>query len=70
MSTLALSIMPRSSKRLFAAVAACALLASAPVVAPTAAEAAKASASTPCGANDLAKGKAKCDPFDGDGRKN
>jgi hypothetical protein len=70
MSTLAVSIMPRSSKRLFAAVAACALLASAPVVAPTAADAATASASTVCDAKDVAKGKAKCDPFDGDGRKN
>jgi hypothetical protein len=67
MSTLAVSILPRSSKRLLAAVAACALLASTPVVAPTAAT---ASASNPCSEKDIAKGKAKCDPFDGDGRKN
>jgi hypothetical protein len=65
MSTLALSIMPRSSKRLLAAVAACALLASAPAVAPTA-----ANASSSCDAKDIAKDKPKCDPFDGDGRKN
>jgi hypothetical protein len=39
-------------------------------VAPTAADAATASASTVCDAKDVAKGKAKCDPFDGDGRKN
>jgi Spy/CpxP family protein refolding chaperone len=66
MSTLALSILPRSSKRLIAAVAACALLASTSVVAPTAAKAANA----PCDAKDLAKDKKKCDPFGGDGRKN
>jgi hypothetical protein len=67
MPTLAVSILPRTSKRLLAAVAACALLASTPAVAPTAA---KASASTECSAKDLAKGKPKCDPFGGDGRKN
>jgi hypothetical protein len=66
MSTLALSIMPRTSKRLVAALAACALLASTPLIAPTAAKAANA----PCDAKDLEKNKNKCDPFDGDGRKN
>jgi len=65
MSTLAVSILPRSSKRLLAAVAACALLASTPVVAPTAAK-----ASTTCNEKDVAKDKPKCDPFGGDGRKN
>jgi hypothetical protein len=67
MSTVAVSILPRSSKRLLAAVAACALLAFTPVVAPAAA---KASADKPCSEKDLAKEKPKCDPFDGDGRKN
>ena len=65
MSTLAVSILPRTSKRLVAAAAACALLAATPAVAPPA-----ANATSTCSAKDLAKGKAKCDPFDGDGRKN
>ena len=67
MSPLAVSVLPRTSKRLLAAVAACALLASTPAVAPTAA---KASDDKSCSEKDIAKDKPKCDPFDGDGRKN
>jgi hypothetical protein len=66
MSTLSSSIMPRSLKGMFAALAACAVLASTPAVAPAAANA----TSKPCDEKDIAKGKDKCDPFGGDGRKN
>ena len=70
MSSPAVSVLPRSLKRLSAAVVACALLAFTPVVAPAGATQGGTHAPHQCDEKDLAKDKAKCDPYDGDGRKN